>query len=249
MATLSSSFHPRPIERARTESSERALARELGEIPRWYSPYLHLAGTTGVGLVTLLVSLASLHHVRAVELLAIPATLLLSNAVEWRSHKSVLHRRVWPVRVLYERHTPVHHKIYQYDSMAMRSAREFKLVLIPAAGVATVVAISAPIALAIAKIFTHNCGWLALATSGVYVVVYELTHLAYHMPEDSFVGRLGVVRVLREHHRRHHHPVLMQKWNFNVTVPLFDWVHGTLASDSLVRDTVARVRARLDERE
>jgi sterol desaturase/sphingolipid hydroxylase (fatty acid hydroxylase superfamily) len=106
----------------------------------------------------------------------------------------------------------------------------------------TVVAISAPIAFALALLLTHNCGWIALATSGVYVVTYELTHLAYHMPEDSWVGRLPLVAVLREHHRRHHHPALMQKWNFNVTVPLFDWIHGTLAPRDLVERAVARSR-------
>jgi hypothetical protein len=23
----------------------------------------------------------------------------------------------------------------------------------------------------------------------------------------------------------------MQRWNFNVTIPLFDWLHGTIAGD------------------
>ena len=89
-----------------------------------YNPYLHLAATTGVGIVTLVVSLLCLRHVRLIELLVIPATFLLSNGVEWRAHKGVLHRRVWPLGVLFDRHTPVHHKIYQYDSMAMRSNME-----------------------------------------------------------------------------------------------------------------------------
>jgi sterol desaturase/sphingolipid hydroxylase (fatty acid hydroxylase superfamily) len=244
MAVVSSSLLPHPMPRARGRVGERILARELAEIPRWYSPYLHLAGTTGVALATLLVSALSLHRVRAIELLAIPATLLLSNAVEWRSHRGVLHRRVWPVRVLYDRHTPIHHNVYRYDSMAMRSTREFRLVLIPAAGVAAVIAISAPIAYAVARLLTYNCGWIALATSGVYVLTYELTHLAYHMPEDSWVGRLPLVGGLREHHRRHHHPALMQKWNFNVTVPLFDWIHGTRASDDTVERAVARSHLR-----
>jgi sterol desaturase/sphingolipid hydroxylase (fatty acid hydroxylase superfamily) len=220
------------------EASERARARAVAAIPGWYSPYLHLAATTGVGLVTLVVALASLHAVRLVELLVVPVSLLISNGVEWRAHKSVLHRRLWPVGVLYDRHTPVHHKIYQYDSMAMRSDKEFRLVLIPAAGVASVVAITAPFAYAASRLLSPNCGWLVLAEAGVYVMLYELSHLAYHLPDDSFIGKRALVRVLREHHRRHHHPTLMQKWNFNVTVPLFDWLHGSLASD----DLVARVR-------
>jgi sterol desaturase/sphingolipid hydroxylase (fatty acid hydroxylase superfamily) len=62
------------------------------------------------------------------------------------------------------------------------------------------------------------------------------------MPEDSFVGRLALVRVLREHHRRHHHPALMQRWNFNVTLPLFDWLYKTRASDDLVQRVVEASR-------
>jgi len=215
------------------QARDRARARALSSIPGYYNPYLHLAATTGVGVATLVVALLSLRHVRPIEMLVIPATFLLSNAVEWRAHKYILHRRIWPLGILFDRHTPIHHKIYQYDSMAMRSNMEFREVLIPAAGVAAVVALSAPIAYAVARLVTPNCGWLALATSGVYVLTYELSHLSYHLPEDSLIGRWRLVRVLREHHRRHHHRSLMQKWNFNVTVPLFDWLHGTIAPDGL----------------
>ncbi len=243
MATASS-LAPAPASFAVNEASERARAREVAAIPGWYSPYLHLAGTTGIGLATLVLAVTSLRGVRPLELLVVPATFLLSNGVEWRAHKDVLHRRQWPVGVLYDKHTPVHHKIYQYDSMAMRSDKEFRLVLIPAAGVASMVAITAPFAYAVSRLLTHNCGWLALAASAVYVVAYELSHLAYHLPEDSFIGRMSLVRVLREHHRRHHHPTLMQKWNFNVTLPLFDWLHRTIASDELVRRAVETTRSK-----
>ena len=67
-------------------------------------------------------------------------------------------------------------------------------------------------------------------------LTYELSHLSYHLPEDSFIGRRPLVRALREHHRRHHHTALMQRWNFNVTLPLFDWVFRTSVPDALVRD-------------
>jgi len=230
----SSSTIPPALSSFSARARDRARTRALSEVPRFYSPYLHLSATTGVGVLTLVVSLLSLHRVRAIEMLLVPATLLLSNAVEWCAHKRVLHRRVWPIGILFDRHTPIHHKIYQYDSMAMRSNMEFREVLIPAAGVAAVVALSAPIAYAVARLLTPNCGWIALATAGIYVLTYELSHLSYHMPEDSFVGRWSLVRVLREHHRRHHHPALMQKWNFNVTIPIFDWLLGTLAPSDLV---------------
>ena len=65
-----------------------------------------------------------------------------------------------------------------------------------------------------------------------------------HLPPESFVGRRRLVRVLREHHARHHHPRLMQRWNFNVTVPLFDWLHGTIVSRAMLDEAL-----RADEEE
>jgi hypothetical protein len=207
--------------------SDRTRALAIARIPHFYNPWLHLLGTAGVGLATLAAATLSIHHLRARELPVVPALLLVSNAIEWWAHKALLHRRQWPVEVLYDRHTPEHHVVYQYDSMAIRSAVELRLVLIPAVGVAAVVIAAAPLAVAIGWLFTRNSGWLALATSATYMVTYELSHLAYHLPEGSFVGRRWLVRVLREHHRRHHHAALMRRWNFNVTLPLFDWIFGT----------------------
>jgi sterol desaturase/sphingolipid hydroxylase (fatty acid hydroxylase superfamily) len=63
-----------------------------------------------------------------------------------------------------------------------------------------------------------------------FFLSYEWLHLSYHLPKESFIGRLGIVALLREHHRRHHDPRLMKRWNFNVTVPVFDWIRGTVWS-------------------
>jgi sterol desaturase/sphingolipid hydroxylase (fatty acid hydroxylase superfamily) len=219
---------------------DRLRARALADKPRLYSPYLHLLGTTGVGLVTLIVAELSIHRLRAIEFAVVPALLLISNGVEWYAHKTMLHRRRWPVEALYDRHTPQHHVIYRYDAMAIRSVDEFRLVLIPALGVAAVVVAAAPLAYAASRLLSPNCGWLSLATSAVYMVGYELSHLSYHLPEDSFIGRQPIVRVLREHHRRHHHAALMQRWNFNVTLPLFDWIFRTSAPGALVQKVLRR---------
>jgi len=39
----------------------------------------------------------------------------------------------------------------------------------------------------------------------------------------------------------HHAPELMQKWNFNVTIPLWDWVRRTIRrdQDEAVTESVA----------
>ena len=59
------------------------------------------------------------------------------------------------------------------------------------------------------------------------MVSYEVLHLCYHAPSESFIGRLRFIRVMRTHHARHHDMRRMAHVNFNVTIPLADVVLGT----------------------
>jgi hypothetical protein len=221
-----------------THEATRKRIREklLEAIPSSYSPFLHLAATTGIGALLLAAGVWGVHQVRLVELLAVPATVLFANAFEWRAHKDLMHKLREPFGILYRRHTPQHHAVYVEDDMAVRDWRELKLVLIPAWGVFGIVLTLAPFAYAMAHFTTANAGWLVLVTAGLYMVAYELSHLSYHLPPESFIGRLALVRVLRRHHAKHHDPRLMHRWNFNVTIPLFDWVHGTIWREGAVTE-------------
>ncbi len=162
------------------------------------------------------------------EWLILPVVYLVANAFEWRVHRDLLHHRVKPMQELYDRHTPEHHMIYTTHDMAIRSFREFRYVLIPAVGVGGIVAIDGALAWALGHFWSANAGWLFLATSASYTFGYETSHLSYHLSPKSFIGRRWLVGVLRRHHATHHDPKLMQKWNFNVTIPLWDWVRGTI---------------------
>jgi hypothetical protein len=211
---------------------ERVREAATAEIPWWYSPWGHLAATTGIGLVVLAVSTVQVVRLGATrwsDWLVVPAVFLLANFFEWRVHKDVLHRRRWPLEVIYDKHTPMHHMVYIEEDMALRSTKEFRLVLIPAAGVLGIVLLAAPAATAIGRLWSAPAGWLFLVTASLYMASYEVLHLCYHAPSESFIGRLAFIKVMRAHHAKHHDPRFMQKWNFNVTVPLFDWVMGTTA--------------------
>lgn len=217
---------------ARRERVRQAATRE---IPWWYRPWGHLAATTGIGLTVLAVSavqLRALHALRWTDWLVVPAVFVMSNFFEWCAHKHVLHTRSrWlpPLSVIYDKHTPMHHMVYVESDMALRSSKEFRLVLIPAAGVLGIVLAAAPMAIALGRLWSSSAGWLFLVTASLYMVTYEVLHLSYHAPSDGFIGRLRLLHVLRAHHAKHHDPRLMQRWNFNVTLPLFDWLLGTLA--------------------
>jgi hypothetical protein len=201
---------------------------------------VHLAGTVGIGVATLAAAAPRLNAPAALDFLTIPVALVFSNLVEWLAHKHLMHHRRRPFTVLFDRHTPEHHRVYSYETMAIEDPRELRLVLIPALGVLGIVLLAVPAALVAGLFANENVGWLFLMTSAVYVVGYELSHLSYHLPERSLVYRLPFLRALREHHARHHHPDLMQKANFNVTIPLGDLLFGTLASAKTIEKFTTR---------
>ncbi|WP_437779394.1 sterol desaturase family protein [Sorangium sp. So ce1097] len=205
----------------------RRRAEIAARIPRGYHPALHLAAPTAVGVAVLAAAVGSLGPVEAVELLAVPATLLLAFGFEWWAHRSVLHRRAPLLGVLCERHEREHHLAFTADDMALRSARELWLVLMPPYSGLLVLGLLLPLAAAAGLVFSRDAALLGLATAMGFFVGYEWLHLAYHLPERSAVYRIPGLARLREHHRRHHDPRLMKRWNFNVTVPLFDVLHGT----------------------
>jgi hypothetical protein len=203
-----------------------AVRREvLARIPRWYNPFVHLAFPSLVGIGIITAALLSLRDFKMWQIAALPVTFLILNAGEWRVHRDLLHRRTPPLQVLYDRHTPEHHAVFVTDDMAIRSTREFRLVLIPFYGILAAALAALPVPALLYAVGQRNLGLLFLATAMGYTVLYEWLHLSYHLPPDGVIGR--VVAPLRRHHATHHAPELMQRWNFNVTIPLWDWVRGT----------------------
>lgn len=209
-------------------------ARQIAAVPRWYSPYWHLAGTAGIGVLAITLAVLNLHAVRWTQLLVVPPILVFANFFEWWAHKNVLHRPRWPFGILYDKHTPLHHRIYRWEDMAIRNVRELAFVLIPARGVLGICFSASPLAFAIGLVFGPNVGWLALTTMSLYVVAYELTHLCYHLPASHPLQRVPLIKRLSAHHARHHDPALMARWNFNVTVPFADWVLGTMLPKDII---------------
>jgi hypothetical protein len=210
------------------EKREAVRARLNARIPSWYSPWAHLAVPSTIALAAIGTALALIHDLHPVQLLTIPICFLISNASEWRLHRDVLHKRLPGASLLYYRHTPEHHVVFQTDTMQIANTREFRLVLIPAYGIIGIAIANGGAAVALSYFGHHNVGMLVFATNTLYAVSYEWLHLSYHLPPDGFVGRMGIIRRLRQHHATHHNPTLMQKWNFNVTIPLWDWVRRTI---------------------
>lgn len=217
-------------------STEDFRAAQLAAMPRWYSPFAHLAGTLSVGVIAVALALIMVHDVHWYQFLVCPIALVFANFFEWWAHKNILHRPQPFLRDLYEKHTPLHHRMYRWGDMAIRDRRELRFILIPASGVLGIVISASPVAIALGYFVSANVGWLALMAMALYVIMYEMTHLAYHLPKEHFVHRLPFVDRLAEHHARHHNPAFMGRWNFNVTIPLADFVLGTFVPKRLLAE-------------
>lgn len=212
------------------ETRPERRAQIVAQMPARYSPTMHLAIPAAIGLCVFVTAFVRLQTnvLRPVELLTIPITLFAAFGFEWRAHKSILHRRLPLLGLLYVRHELYHHVIFTDRDMAVKSRREWWFVLMPAYAVLLIfLTMVLPMAIVIEMYVTTNVAMLVTITSMVFFLSYEWLHLAYHLPLDHPIARLGIIAKLREQHRRHHDPRLMKRWNFNVTFPIFDWLYGT----------------------
>ncbi len=210
------------------QDRERRRAELLARIPARYSYKLHLALPTLLTGAISAAAIALMHGLRAVELLMIPAMFLLSNAGEWVAHRYLLHERLPSfLGQIYVRHELEHHQVYVARDMAMRHPRELQMILIPAYGVLVLLASVVPWAALAGLLLSRNCGMLVIVCALVYFIVYEWLHFSYHLPADSWIGRNRAIAYLRRLHQTHHDPRLMKRYNFNVTVGLFDRINGS----------------------
>src|SRR5258706_8433023 len=148
-------------------------AEVLTRTPSWYHPSAHLGFPSLFGLSFIAIALSQVHDMRWYEWLFVPAILALLNLNEWHIHRNILHRRSWPLEVLFWRHTPEHHVIFVRDDMAMRSTQEFRLVLIPAYGIVAIFLSSLPIIPPLWNFVSHNVAPFWVAGSMGYTVPYE----------------------------------------------------------------------------
>ena len=223
---------------------ERHRQAIIDLIPRWYRPLPHLVLPSLFGLLVLVFAATRIHALRPIELVAVPVTVLVGFGFEWWVHRGVLHRRVPGVAVIYERHELQHHVVFTNADMAMRSLRELQMILMPAYAVLLIALFNAPIAVLASRLVTANVGYIYLVTAMAFFLSYEWLHLAFHLPANHPIGRLGVIALLREHHRKHHDPRLMRSWNFNVTVPVFDALLRTRWTRELEAERAAARMAR-----
>jgi sterol desaturase/sphingolipid hydroxylase (fatty acid hydroxylase superfamily) len=200
-------------------------------IPAGYSPWRHMALTLvlATGLATLGLALAA--RARAADWLGLPVFLVIANLIEWMVHRNPMHRPLRP-RLLYKNHAQLHHLAFTDANMVIDRTTDLGLIMMPWYTMLGLFAVASPI-MAIAGVLRGpGLAGVFLLGAVAYFLCYETLHALYHLPDATLdragIGRLRAFRRLQAHHRHHHILGRMAAVNFNVTVPLWDRLLGTL---------------------
>jgi len=195
--------------------------------PAHFNGYFYFAFANVVALAGMAGGLWMLRAPTVWEWLTVPGAFVFANFAEWLAHRGPMHNRRALMDILFERHTLVHHSYFPHTDMSVPNHHHWGYVLFPSWAIFLVFAAAAPVGLVAGVVLGANCGWLFFVTAIGYYLLYEWLHLIHHLPETHAITRSRVGRWLRGHHTHHHNHRLMQRYNFNVSFPIADFVMGT----------------------
>ena len=180
-------------------------------------------------MVVAAASLAMLDGVGPAEWLTIPITFLYCNLAEYLGHRGPMHHKTRFLTGIFQRHTVEHHSFFTDEAISFDTTRDYRAVLFPPVLLLFFFGFFAvPVGAILYFLVSPNVCFLFVFTAILYYLNYELFHFSYHLDPQSQLGRLGLIRRLREHHVTHHNKALMTRYNFNITYPICDQLFGTL---------------------
>lgn len=219
------------------EATNTDTSRELQEIrdsfrnqhvPASYRPGLHIAFLVITWLGTAGMCLWFIEDLRLWELGAFVFGFVFSLLWEYSFHRHWFHHP--RSGMAFELHNNVHHRFFPGEAMSIESLRDMHLVILPPWGMIGIVIISALGWGPLVWLGYGNLGWLLLLSITIYYAVYELSHTLSHVIEPGGSFDKSIFRAIAHHHTVHHQRQNMRS-NLAFSIPLFDWVFGTLYSD------------------
>ena len=209
--------------------------REEMQVPRGYSGGVHFLGTTGASLP--LVAWGAFRLKGAGFSVSTGswcfwtiAFLLIASGVEYSAHRGILHRRRPALAHAFVEHTLRHHRWFDAEDIEARSIRDYHQILFPVWGVVLIqYGLNLPFCLILSRYAGDWIGALGLCIGAGFFFLYEVVHAVCHFPAAHPLFKFGIIRMIREHHRRHHEPGLMGHRNFNIVVPVWDILLRTRA--------------------
>lgn len=211
----------------------RALNERLkARVPNWYRPILHLLGSfvLTASLVWIFVGQLRAAHVHWWAWLAFPVALFVGNVIEYLIHRYPMHKRTRLFDRFFRSHTLVHHRVFDQNDFEIEGRRDVYFVLTTVHTTVLTVGVLGATYLLLRAAVGVDLAAVTCIGFATYAFAVEAAHLVLHLPDHVFErwplgSRLG--HYLREHHRIHHDPKLMTKYNFNLAFPVTDFLVGT----------------------
>lgn len=129
--------------------------------------------------------------------------------------------------MFYKRHTGDHHSFFSETHLVPESHKDWRVTLFPSWLVVVMSIFASSLGLVTARIFGEPWGLILSASLVIGYLSYEFFHFCDHLPANHFLTKLPWIGHMRQLHKLHHRRDLMHSRNFNVTLPLMDWIMGT----------------------
>lgn len=205
--------------------------RYRADISSGYNGWLHMFVVAVTAVVIIGYSLGQVSAATWLELLTVPVTIIVVNFAEYAAHRWMGHKKGKNplARMFYSRHTGDHHSFFIETAMPFESVKDWRVVLFPAYLIfAFLFGLILPVGALLMHLVSDNVAYL-YAASGIFgYLFYEVMHFSYHLPEGSFMEKIPGLKHLRRLHLLHHERDHMHTENFNITLPVFDVLLGTL---------------------
>ena len=211
-----------------TTAADRFVRGE--HLPGTYSPWRHMGRTAALSTSLAALGLVLAARARPLDWVLMPIFFVVANLLEWTVHRYPMHHPMTP-RLMYKNHAMLHHIAFTERNMPVSSSRELGLVMMPWYTMLGLFVVASPVMVLAAALRGPGLAGVFLLGAVLYFLFYETLHALYHLPTATLdrvgLGRLRVFRAMQAHHAHHHVLRRMSAANFNVTVPLWDWVFGT----------------------
>ena len=197
-------------------------------IPENYSGIIHLTIFSLCGISVVIVCILFLQNLKFVELLTIPVIFIMGNLVEYSLHRFAMHKPLENLFIIYKKHTIAHHHLFTDETMEIDKSDDFWFVLLSPLTLTIVIGVfTIPTGILLSYLISVNVGLLHVATSVSYILFYEWFHLTYHLPEESWVSQIPIIKRLKKYHAFHHRLSNMSEMNFSIFLPIFDILFRT----------------------
>jgi hypothetical protein len=144
-----------------------------------------------------------------------------------------MHRPLGFFRYPFQAHTIVHHQTFRADdSYHLKQETDKQTVPMAWWNAPAIWLLHVGPVLGLQWLVGQPIAWGTFAALVGYYAAYEYMHWCMHIPRQRHVERSGIFYRLNGHHLLHHR--YMGK-NFNVVLPLFDALFGTLVLRSPVK--------------